>query len=148
VLLATKLHVPGPRAGFVPRPRLARRLDEGADWGLVLVCPPAGVGKTALLADWARSGQRAAACLSLDDADNDPARFWRHAVAALDRACQGTGERVGPLLGPPLLREWLGTAVTHMYLSCSHLGGIAALMPTVQAVHAAVTRCAGAALGD
>ena len=101
MLLATKLHVPGPRPGFVPRPRLAQRLDEGADRGLVLVCAPAGSGKTALLADWARSGQRPAAWLSLDDGDNDPARFWRHAVAALDRACPGIGERVGPLLGPP-----------------------------------------------
>ena len=101
LLLATKLNVPGPRPGFVPRPRLARRLDEGADRGLVLVCAPAGAGKTALLADWARSGQRPAAWLSLDVGDNDPARFWRHAVAALDRACPGIGERVGPLLGPP-----------------------------------------------
>ena len=101
VLLATKLHVPGLRPGFVPRPRLARRLDEGADRGLVLVCAPAGSGKTAVLADWARSGQRPAAWLSLDVGDNDPARFWRHAVAALDRACPGIGERVGPLLGPP-----------------------------------------------
>ena len=29
VLLATKLHVPRPRPGFVPRPRLAGALDEG-----------------------------------------------------------------------------------------------------------------------
>ena len=28
-LLATKLHLPRPRPGFVPRPRLAARLDEG-----------------------------------------------------------------------------------------------------------------------
>ncbi len=101
VLLATKLHVPGPRPGFVPRPRLARRLDDGAGRGLVLVCAPAGSGKTALLADWARSGRRPAAWLSLDDGDNDPVRFWRHAIAALDRACPGIEERVGPLLGPP-----------------------------------------------
>ena len=33
--------------------------------------------------------------------DNDPARFWRHAVAALDRVRPGIGGRVGPLLGPP-----------------------------------------------
>ena len=33
--------------------------------------------------------------------DNDPARSWRHAVAALDRAYPGIEERVGPLLGPP-----------------------------------------------
>ncbi|HLN69086.1 MAG TPA: LuxR C-terminal-related transcriptional regulator [Streptosporangiaceae bacterium] len=108
VLLATKLNVPGLRPGFVPRPRLARRLDEGADRGLVLVCAPAGSGKTAVLADWVRSGQRPAAWLSLDDGDNDPARFWRHVVAALDRVRPGIGERVGPLLGPPAPKSFEG----------------------------------------
>ena len=42
------------------------------------------------------------AWLSLDAADNDPARFWRHVVAALDRARPGIAERVGSLLGPPV----------------------------------------------
>ena len=41
------------------------------------------------------------AWLSLDAADDDPARFWRHVVAALDRARPGIAERAGPLLGPP-----------------------------------------------
>ena len=100
-LLATKLHVPGPRPGFVARSRLAGALGEGLARGLVLVCAPAGFGKTALLADWVRSGDRRVAWLSLDAADNDPARFWRHVVAALDRARPGIGERVAPLLGPP-----------------------------------------------
>ena len=101
MLLATKLNVPGPRPGFVPRSRLADRLDEGLGRGLVLVCAPAGSGKTALLSGWVRCGQRPAAWLSLDAGDNDPARFWRHAVAALDRVCPGIAERVDPLLGPP-----------------------------------------------
>ena len=101
VLLATKLHVPGPRPGFVPRPRLAARLEDGLARGVVLVCAPAGSGKTVLLADWARRGGRPVAWLSLDAADNDPARFWRHAVAALDRARPGIAEPVGPLLGRP-----------------------------------------------
>jgi ATP/maltotriose-dependent transcriptional regulator MalT len=48
---------------------------------LILVCAPAGFGKTALLADWACQGNRPVAWLSLDAGDNDPARFWRHAVA-------------------------------------------------------------------
>ena len=101
VLLATKLHMPAPRPGLVPRPRLRSQLDAGLGRGLVLVCAPAGYGKTVLLADWARCGQRPVAWLSLDAGDNDPARFWRHTVAALDRVCPGIGERVGPLLGPP-----------------------------------------------
>jgi len=99
VVLATKLHVPVSRPGLVLRPRLADQLDEGP--GLVLICAPAGYGKTVLLAEWARRGQRPVAWLSLDVGDNDPARFWRHAVAALDRARPGAAERVGPLLGPP-----------------------------------------------
>jgi LuxR family transcriptional regulator, maltose regulon positive regulatory protein len=100
-LLATKLHVPGSRPGMVSRPRLAEALDEGLNRGLVLVCAPAGYGKTALLADWARRGRRPVGWLSLDSGDNDPARFWRHAVAALDRTCPGISERVATLLGPP-----------------------------------------------
>ena len=89
VLLATKLHVPGLQPGFVPRPRLAEALGEGLARQLILVCAPAGFGKTAVLADWARRGPRPVAWLSLDAGDNDPARFWRHAVAALDRARPG-----------------------------------------------------------
>ena len=67
----------------------------------MLVCAPAGYGKTVLLADWARRGSRPVAWLSLDAGDNDPARFWRHALAALDQARPGIADRAGPLLGPP-----------------------------------------------
>ncbi len=100
-LLATKLHVPGSPRGQVLRPRLTARLDEGLARGLILASAPAGYGKTVLLADWARRGEHPVAWLSLDAGDNDPARFWHHAVAALNRARPGIGERVAPLLGPP-----------------------------------------------
>ena len=40
--------------------------------------------------------------------DNDPARFWRYVVAALDRAQPGIAERLGPLLGPPAPRSFEG----------------------------------------
>jgi LuxR family transcriptional regulator, maltose regulon positive regulatory protein len=108
LLLATKLHMPASRPGQVLRPRLTAYLDAGPARGLVLVCAPAGYGKTVLLADWARRGELPAAWLSLDEGDNDPARFWRHAVAALDRVCPGTGERVAPLLGPPAPSSFQG----------------------------------------
>ena len=101
VLLATKLHVPRPQPGFVPRPRLVEALDAGLARRLILVCAPAGFGKTALLAHWARRGSHRGAWLSLDAADNDPARFWRHAVAALDQARPGIAQQAVPLLGPP-----------------------------------------------
>jgi LuxR family transcriptional regulator, maltose regulon positive regulatory protein len=98
-LLATKLHVPRPRAGLVPRPRLLERLAEGMGRDVILVCTPAGFGKTTLLAEWARTGHRPVAWLSLDPGDNDPARFWRHAAAALDTVQPGLAERVAGLLG-------------------------------------------------
>jgi len=101
VLLATKLYVPRPPAGLVARPRLAEALGEGLAGGLILVSAPAGFGKTALLADWIRREGRPAGWLSLDAGDNDPARFWRHAAAALDRVFPGIGDRVSHLLGPP-----------------------------------------------
>jgi len=108
VLLATKLYMPASRPGQVPRPRLTARMDEGPAHGLILACAPAGYGKTVLLADWARRGEHPVAWLSLDAGDNDPARFWRHAVAALDRARPGIGERVAPLLGPPAPTSFQG----------------------------------------
>jgi LuxR family maltose regulon positive regulatory protein len=97
VLLATKLHVPRPQPGFVPRPRLVQALGDGLARGRVLVCAPAGFGKTALLADWAGDVGRPVAWLGLDSGDSDPARFWRYAVAALDRARPGLAGRAGPL---------------------------------------------------
>jgi LuxR family transcriptional regulator, maltose regulon positive regulatory protein len=101
VLLATKLHVPRPRPQFLSRPRLLQRLAEGTARELTVVCAPAGFGKTTLLGDWARSSQRSVAWLSLDEGDNDPARFWRYVAAALDQARAGIGERVAALLRGP-----------------------------------------------
>ena len=108
VLLATKLHVPRQQPGFVARRRLVDALGEGLARGRVLVCAPAGFGKTALLAGWARGAGRPVAWLGLDAGDSDPARFWRYAVAALDRARPGLAGRVGPLLGPPSPRSFEG----------------------------------------
>jgi hypothetical protein len=75
-LLATKLHLPRPRPGFLTRPRLLDRLTEGTAGALTLVCAPAGFGKTSLLGDWARGSRRPLAWLSLDGGDGDPARPW------------------------------------------------------------------------
>ncbi len=108
VVLATKLYMPVSHPGQVSRPRLTTRLDEGLSQGLVLVCAPAGYGKTVLLAGWTRRGRQPVAWLSLDGGDNDPARFWCHVVAALDRARPGTGDRVAPLLGPPAPSSFQG----------------------------------------
>jgi len=86
-LLKTKLYVPPARPDRVSRPRLIERLDEGLRLGckLTLVSAPAGFGKTTLLSEWiAGCGTRArVAWVSLDEGDNDVARFWSYAIAAL-----------------------------------------------------------------
>src|SRR5215475_9152389 len=56
----------------------------------------------------AGGGRRPVAWLSLDEGDNDPARFWRHVAAALERACPGISGRAGPLLGPPPSQSYEG----------------------------------------
>jgi hypothetical protein len=96
-LLATKLHRPRPRAGFLARPRLWGRLDQGTAGALTLVGAPAGFGKTSLLGDWARRSRRPVAWLSLDEGDGDPARFWRYVAAALDGLRPGVAQRVEAL---------------------------------------------------
>ena len=101
ILLATKLHVPRSRPGLVPRPRLTAKLGDGLNRGLVLVAAPAGYGKSVLLSEWARDMARPVAWLSLDEGDNDPVRFWRHVLAALDLTRPGMAGRLGPLAGPP-----------------------------------------------
>jgi LuxR family maltose regulon positive regulatory protein len=115
-LLATKLHVPRPRPGFLARPRLTERLTEGTAGVLTLVCAPAGFGKTSLLGDWARRSRQPVAWLSLDGGDSDPARFWRYVAAALDELRPGVGQRVDALFqgGQPPLEAVLAVLVNQL----------------------------------
>lgn len=102
-LLTTKLYFPPPRSSLVPRPRLVERLQAGLAGPLTLVSAPAGAGKTTLLSQW-RAGPGSAtpaAWLSLDAADNDPARFLQYLSAALDPLNPGLAGEVGPLLQSP-----------------------------------------------
>ena len=73
---------------MVSRPRLLAQLDDGAQQLLTLVSAPAGAGKTTLLAAWSAEGKRPGPVvwLSLDPGDNEPARFWAYALAALCRS--------------------------------------------------------------
>jgi len=97
-LLATKLYIPPARPELVMRPRLIERLNAGLigpsglrkgyglqkGWRfarrLTLISAPAGFGKTTLASEWVQGLGRATpplaiAWLSLDEDDNDLARF-------------------------------------------------------------------------
>jgi LuxR family maltose regulon positive regulatory protein len=100
-LLTTKLHIPPTRPDQVSRPRLIQRLDAGLGCKLTLISAPAGFGKTTLLAEWAAQVRSPVAWLSLDDGDNDPARFQAYLVAALRRAVGTIGQGVWQALQSP-----------------------------------------------
>jgi len=90
-ILATKLYIPPPRPNIVPRARLIERLNQGLHHKLTIVSAPAGFGKTTLLSEWIAGCQRPAAWLSLDEGDDNPARFWSHFIAALQRVAANVG---------------------------------------------------------
>lgn len=81
-LLTTKYAIPPVRPGWIARPRLLVRLNEGLHRKLTLVSAPAGFGKTTLVRAWAQQSPTPVAWLSLDEEDNDPARFWAYVIAA------------------------------------------------------------------
>lgn len=116
LLLPTKLACPQLHSGFVARSRLVEQLNRGLEGKLTLLSAPAGFGKTTLLAEWIdnceakrRSEEIASAqpsfpCpqhfawLSLDENDNDPARFLTYFFAALQKADSTIGEGAVPQL--------------------------------------------------
>ena len=85
VVLETKLTRPRVRSEYVARRDLLGVLRSDSP-RLTLVAAPPGFGKTTLLAEWAAGeDERAVAWLSVDEDDNDPARFFTYLGAALQR---------------------------------------------------------------
>jgi LuxR family maltose regulon positive regulatory protein len=105
-LLRTKLFIPRPRKNLVSRPRLVDRLNAGLDRKLTLIAAPAGFGKTTLLSEWIPQSPRCVTWLSLEESDNDPARFWAYFIASLQNLSSQLGENALALLqstqSPPL----------------------------------------------
>jgi LuxR family maltose regulon positive regulatory protein len=95
-ILTTKLYIPPPRPKVVARPRLMERLNEGLKRapGMTLISAPAGFGKTTLVSEWIAGGERSVAWLSLDEADNEPARFLAYFIAAFQTIAPAVGEGV------------------------------------------------------
>jgi len=100
-ILATKLYIPPHRPKVVLRSHLIERLNEGVHGKLTLISAPAGFGKTTLVSEWVAACQRLAAWLSLDEGDNDPARFLTYLVAALQTIAPTIGEGMLGMLQSP-----------------------------------------------
>jgi LuxR family maltose regulon positive regulatory protein len=126
-LLKTKLYIPPARPDLVSRPRLIERLEEGLRLGhkLTLISAPAGFGKTTLLSEWVADCELCArvAWLSLDEGDNDVARFWSYAISALQTLEPAIGQtalgalqasQAQPLPLMPLLISLVNDVTTYL----------------------------------
>ena len=93
-ILLTKLFIPSVPPSIIHRYHLTTRLTAGLKAGksLTLVSAPAGYGKSTLIADWIADYQDQAAWLSLDDRDNNPLRFWKYFVTALQTVSKPLGQ--------------------------------------------------------
>ncbi len=100
-LLRTKLYVPTLRPKLVSRPHLIEQLNQGLEHKLTLVAAPAGFGKTTLVSEWVAGNERPVAWLSLDEGENDPARFLAYIVAALQTITANFGEGLLSVLLSP-----------------------------------------------
>ncbi len=106
-VLSTKLFVPLPRTKTVHRPRLIQRLDERLDpdrriqGALVLLSASPGFGKTTIVTQWLSARKergQTAAWISLDEGENEPARFLLYFTSALQMISPHIGERAMTIL--------------------------------------------------
>jgi LuxR family maltose regulon positive regulatory protein len=123
-LLSTKFYIPRARPGVIARPRLTEKLLELLDrpGSFALISGPAGSGKTTLLSEWISEKMKdeggrmndqpgegfhsssfrlhpsTFAWVSLDEGDNDPARFWTYLITACQSVQAGLGEEALALL--------------------------------------------------
>ena len=83
---------------LVARGALADVLSSAPPGGVLLVCAPAGSGKTELLRAWAGSEDQAArvAWVSVERGEQDAQKFWLSVVGALRAAAGEVVERVSP----------------------------------------------------
>jgi LuxR family maltose regulon positive regulatory protein len=109
-LLSTKIEIPLLRSELVSRPRLTERLNAAMNGAaLILVSAPAGFGKSTAVNVWAQERAGRVAWVSLDAGDDQPARFWRYVLAALQKTDPEFGTLLQPLIGatdelvPPVL---------------------------------------------
>src|SRR6266480_539115 len=100
-LLSTKLYVPRLPARLVPRFRLMERLRQGLSQSLILLCAPAGFGKTTLVAAFLAECGMPAVWLSLDAEDNDPQHFLSTLLAAFQTRDPSLGASVQAHLSSP-----------------------------------------------
>lgn len=103
-----KLFIPPLRPRSVSRPRLQAQLAQGLTCKLTLISAPAGSGKSTLLTEWhatEQGRQVPLAWLSLEEADNHPARFWLYVLESLERMQPGLAGDLRLMLGTASIEQ-------------------------------------------
>lgn len=75
--------MPVLRPEIVVRKRLLENLEQMNSHKVGVVSAPAGFGKSTLVSEWIHQTSVNAAWLSLDENDNEPLRFFRYLIAAI-----------------------------------------------------------------
>ncbi|MEP7357435.1 MAG: LuxR C-terminal-related transcriptional regulator, partial [Anaerolineales bacterium] len=120
------------------------RLNQGLSARLTLISAPAGFGKTTLLSEWIAASGLPAAWVSLDARDDDPLRFARYLLAALETLELGGGGPAWPRLAPADGAPQLETVLTAVINEVSQAPDDFALvlddyhLITAEAIHAAL----------
>jgi LuxR family maltose regulon positive regulatory protein len=85
--LQGRFYQPPLAAGHVPRPRLCERLRHGLQGRLLLVCAPAGFGKSSLALEFCQGAASgwASLWLGLSRRDSDPGRFLERLLEGLQQ---------------------------------------------------------------
>ncbi|MBI5604992.1 MAG: hypothetical protein HY879_16765 [Deltaproteobacteria bacterium] len=87
-IFQSKLNPPISSRVSVPRARLIDQLKSARQAKLILLCGPAGFGKTTLMVQWLNCLHEQGiptAWLALDEADNDPGRFLTYLIGAIQK---------------------------------------------------------------
>lgn len=162
-LLQTKLYIPQlRRQDMVARPHLRQRLQWRAGQKLTLISAPAGFGKTTLVSEWIAElgldfstvppienpksppSTVQVAWLSLDENDNEIARFLAYWVAAIRRVDDALGREAEAMLQAsepptaiPLLTTLLNDLAMHPHALLLVLDDYHVIQET--ALHEAIT---------
>ena len=105
--MKTKLNMPVLGESLIHRQRLVDQLNSDllAEGGfarkLTLISAPAGYGKTTAAVEWLSDARGQVLWLSLDEDDNDPARFIAYLVAAFQEVDAGIGTQTMQMMQSP-----------------------------------------------
>lgn len=101
-ILATKLYIPSLHPQVIQRHSILELINVGLsiEKRLVLVCAPAGYGKTTLVCEWLQRIPQAC-WISLDKSDDEPRLFFSYLIAGLQTILPGIGRQSQAILDAP-----------------------------------------------